>query len=217
MNVKCGMNRKTLITFYTLIFFSVSIYAQNIRAVETSDKLVDANKALSVMVYETPQSTVEKEWKSFMKKNDGKISTEHGAIVANNVLLKELGSNIVTVYARVEKDDNAVKLIVAVVPESELSGMKRIMENFSRELTKESIADQQKDAEKALDNAERLLTHLERDNSDLHNSVTRLNDKIKDTEKDIQDNLKAQDEAKKILDEKRKSLNAVKDKAININ
>lgn len=211
------MNRKTFVTFCMLILLSVSIYAQSIRAVETSDKLVDANKALSVMVYETAQSTVEKEWKSFMKKNDGKISTEHGAIVANNVLLKELSSNIVTVYARVEKDDNAVKLIVAVVPESELSGMKRILENFSRELTKESIAEQQKDAEKALDAAERYLSHLERDNSDLHNAITKYNEKIKDAEKDIQDNLKAQEEAKKVLDEKRKSLNAVKDKAISVN
>ena len=211
------MNCKTFVTFYMLIFLSISIYAQSIRAVETSDKLVDANKALSVMVYETPQSTVEKEWKSFMKKNDGKISTEHGAIVANNVLLKELSSNIVTVYARVEKDDNAVKLIVAVVPESELSGMKRIMENFSRELTKESIAAQQKDAEKALDAAERHQARLERDNSDLHNAITRFNDKIKEAEEDIKENLKAQEEAKKVLDEKRKSLNAVKDKAISVN
>src|ERR1044071_6426989 len=106
------MNRKTFVTCCLLIFFSISLGAQNIRAIETSDKLVDANNALSVMVYETPQSTVEKEWKSFMKKNDGKISSEHGALIANNVLLKELGSNIVTVYARADKDDNAVKLIV---------------------------------------------------------------------------------------------------------
>ncbi len=211
------MNLKTLVTLYMLIMFSITLSAQRIRAVETSDKLGDATKAVTVMVYETPQSTVEKEWKSFMKKNDGKLSTESGVIVAHNVLIKELGNYVITVYARVEKEDDGVKLIVAVAPESELTGMKRVIENFSRELTKESIAEQQKDAEKEMDNAERMLAHLERDNSDLHNTITRLNEKIKDAEKDIEKNLKAQEDAKKVLDEKRKNLNAVKDKAINVN
>jgi len=211
------MNLKIFVTLSTLIFFSATIYAQRIRAVETSDKIGDASKAAAVTVYETPQSTVEKEWKSFMKKNDGKISTEHGVMVARNVIIKELGKDTLTVYARIEKDDDNVKLTVAVVPESELTGMKRIMEDFARELTKESIAEQQKDAEKAVDNAERSLARLARDNSDLHNAITKYNDKIKDAEKDIQDNLKAQEEAKKVLDEKRKGLNTVKDKAINVN
>jgi septal ring factor EnvC (AmiA/AmiB activator) len=211
------MNLKTFATLSMLICFSITLSAQRIRAVETSDKLGDATKAVTVMVFETPQSTVEKEWKSFMKKNDGKLSTESGVIVAHNVLIKELGNYVVTVYARAEKEDDGVKLIVSVAPESELTGMKRVIENFSRELTKESIAEQQKDAEKDLDNAERMLAHLERDNSDLHNTITRLNEKIKDAEKDIEKNLKAQEDAKKVLEEKRKNLNAVKDKAINVN
>lgn len=211
------MNHKIFVTLSALIFSGAGLYAQRIKAVETSDKIVDADKALAVIVYETPQGTVEKEWKSFMKKNDGKVSTEHGAIVAHNVLLKELGAYTVTVYARVDKEDESVKLMVAVVPESNMPGMKRVMEDFSRQLTKESIAEQQKEAEKVLENAERNLARLERDNSDLHNAITRYNEKIKDAEKDIQDNLKAQEDAKKVIDVKRKSLNAVKDKAINVN
>ena len=211
------MKHKIFVTLIVLIFFSISLYAQRIRAVETSDKVGDADKALAVMVYETPAGTVEKEWKSFMKKNDGKLSTERGAVVAHNVLIKELGNYAVTVYGRFEKEDEGVKLIVAVAPESEMSGMKRIIENFSRELTRESIAAQQKDAEKALDAAERHLARLERDNTDLHNAITRFNEKIKESEESIKDNVKAQEEAKKVLDEKRKSLSAVKDKAINVN
>src|SRR5258705_7954355 len=125
------MNHKIFVTLSMLIFFSIALHAQKIRAVETSDKVGEGTKASAVMVYETPQNTVEKEWKSFMKKNDGKISTEHGAMVAHNVLLKELGEYVVTVYARIDKDDEGVKLIVAVVPESNMTGMKRIMEDFS--------------------------------------------------------------------------------------
>src|ERR1041385_2163427 len=108
------MNLKTVVTLYMLMMFSITLSAQRIRAVETSDKLGDATKALTVMVFETPQNTVEKEWKSFMKKNDGKLSTEGGAIVAHNVLIKELGNYVVTVYARVEKEDDGVKLIVEI-------------------------------------------------------------------------------------------------------
>lgn len=211
------MNLKTFVALSMLIFFSIALNAQRIRAVETSYKLVDADKALAVVVYETPESTVEKEWKSFMKKNDGKISNEHGAMVAHNVVLKELGSYAITVYSRVDNGDEGVKLMVAVVPESNMPGMKRIIEDFSRDLTKESIADQQKDAEKELDNAQRALTRLERDNSDLHNSITHYNDKIKGAEKDIENNLKAQDDAKRVLEEKRKSLDTVKGKASNVN
>lgn len=209
------MNHKIFAPLSMLIFFSIPLFAQHIKAVETSDKIGDA-KAVSVIIYETPQSTVEKEWKSFLKKNDGKISTEHGAMVAHEVLLKDLSMYTLTIYSRFDKEDGGVKLIVAVAPESELQGMKRIMENFSRQLTKESIAEQQKDAEKELDNAQRALTRLERDNSDLHNDINHYNDKIKDAEKNIQDNLKAQDDAKKVLDEKKKNLDAVKGKATQI-
>ena len=211
------MNYKFFTTLFALIFFSMGLYSQRIRAVETSDKMGGAGKSAAVIVYETSDNTVEKEWKSFMKKNDGKISTERGAMVARNVVLKEIGSGTLTIYSRVDKEKEGVRLIVAVEPESELAGMKRIMENFARQLTKESIADQQKAAEKELENAERALTRLERDNSDLHNSIDRYKDKIKDAEKDIEDNLKDQEDAKKVLEEKRKILNAVKDKAINVN
>src|SRR5689334_1280464 len=130
------MNHKIFVTLFGLIFFSTGLYAQRIRAVEVSDKVGDGGKAISVMVYETPQSTVEKEWKSFMKKNDGKISTEHGTMVAHDVLLKDLSTYTLTVYARFEKENDGVSLIVSVAPASEMAGMQRIMENFSRELTK---------------------------------------------------------------------------------
>ena len=211
------MKHKIFVTLSVLFFFGTIVNAQRIKAVEASDKIGDAAKSLTVMVYETPENTVEKEWKSFMKKNDGKISTEQGAMVAHNVVLKALGSYAVTVYARISEDDEGIKLMVGVVPESNTDGMKSIVENFARQLTKESIAEQQKEAERVLESAERNLIRLERDNSDLHNTITRANEKIKEAEKDIVENLKAQEEAKKAINVKRKNLDLVKDKAINVN
>jgi chromosome segregation ATPase len=169
------------------------------------------------MVHETPQNTVEKEWKSFMKKNDGKLSAERGEIVAHNVVIKKLGPYAVTVYARIEKTDEAVKVIVAVAPESNTAGMKDIIEDFARELTKESFEEQQKEAERVLESAERNLARLERDNSDLHNDINRCNEKIKEAEADIKENLKAQEEAKNAVDVKRKTLDTIKGKASNVN
>src|SRR5262245_18838701 len=125
------MNHKIFVTLSVLIFLGTTLNAQHIKAVETSDKVGEASKALTVMVYETPAGTVEKEWKSFMKKNDGKISIEHGAMAAHNVILKGLGAYTVTVYSRVEEENEGVKLIVSVVPESNTEGMKNIIENFS--------------------------------------------------------------------------------------
>ena len=211
------MQHKIFMTLSVLIFLVTAASAQRIKAVETSDKIGDASKSLIVMVYETPENTVEKEWKSFMKKNDGKISNEKGAMVAHNVLIKELGQYTVTIYARFDGDDDGIKLIVGVVPESNTSGMKGIIEDFARRLTKESIKEQQKEAERVLESAERNLTRLERDNSDLHNTITRSNEKIKQAEQDIRENEKAQDEAKKAINEKRKNLEIIKDKAINVN
>jgi hypothetical protein len=208
-------------TLITILLLSNTLSAQKIRATETTEKIGGGkNPSLAVMIYETDESTVLKEWKSLMKKNDGKVSESHGEMVAKNVLLNParagLHSDTLTVYARTEKADEGIKLIVSMEPSSETAGMKRIMEDFARKLTKESIATQQKDAEKELDKEERNLARLVRDNSDLHNDITRYNDKIKKAEDDIKENLRDQEDKKRVVEVKRKLLDAVKDKAIHV-
>ena len=201
--------KTSAIILFVVLSINLQLKAQRIAAEEENENLGGGvNPAVSVIVYETDESTVQKEWKSLMKKNDGKVSESHGASVAKNVLMKDLGRDTLTVYSRADKADEGIKLIVSVSPESEMPGFKRIMEDFARRLTKESIADQQKDAEKELDKEERNLTRLVRDNSDLHNDITKYNDKIKKAEDDIKDNLKKQDDEKKMIDAKRKVLDA---------
>lgn len=211
------MTKLSSLTLIATLLLSNTLSAQKIRATETTAKIGGAsNPALAVMVYETDENTVEKEWKTLMKKSRGKVSESGGEMVAANVVIKEASKDTLTVTSKTSKEDEGIKLIVMVEPQSEISGMKRIMEDFARKLTKESIADQQKDAEKNLDKEERNLARLVRDNSDLHRDIERYNDKIKDAEKDIKKNMSNQEEMKKVVEEKRKLRDAVKDKAIHV-
>ena len=203
---------KLFSTSLMFLFFTSSLTAQKIAAKESGEMLGSENySALAVMVYETDENTVEKEWKSLMKKHDAKVSESHGVIMAENVVMEEISSSPVSVYAKVKKAESGTKLLVAISG-GDSEAMKRIMENFSRKLVKESVAMQQKEAEKELAKTERELEALQRDNSDLHNDIDRYKEKIRDAENNIQKNLKTQEEARKAVEAQRKAVEAVKEK-----
>ncbi|MBK5286349.1 MAG: hypothetical protein JJE25_13195, partial [Bacteroidia bacterium] len=205
------MTKLPILTLIAALLLSNTLNAQKIRATEIASQIGGGGSpAYAVMVYETDESTVEKEWKSLMKKNDGKTSDSRGVLIARNVLLKDLSNDTVTVYSKTEKEKEGIRLTVTTSRSLDASGLKRIMENFARQLTKESIADQQKDAVKELEKQERTLERLVRDNSDLHKDIERYNDKIKDAEKDIKKNLNDQEDMKRTVAEKRKLLDAIK-------
>ena len=220
------MKTSALILFVVLSI-SLPLKAQRISAEEENENLGGGvNPAVSVIVYETDESTVQKEWKSLMKKNDAKVSNSHGESFAENAMLKDISADTLGIYSKTKKEGNGVRLTVAMKTGgqflspakngAEISRMKKLLEDFARRLTKESIMEQTKDAEKVYEKDVRKQEELVRDNTDLHKDIEKYKDKIQRAEDDIKKNLKEQEEAKKKIELQKKVVDALKEKAVKV-
>ena len=223
--------KKLSITIGSILLIATTLFAQKIKVKEENENLGGgSNPALVVVIYETDENTVEKAWRNFMKKYDAKVSNSGGEIFADNALIKDISTNTMDIYAKTKKEDNGTKLIVAInmggafmSPSQHgtaTNKMEKMLEDFARNLAKESIADQQKLAEKELEKLTRKQEHLVKDNEGLHNDIEKYKDKIqkaqddiKKAEDDITKNLKDQEEAKKAMEVQKKVVETVKEKA----
>jgi hypothetical protein len=179
-----------------------------------------------VIVYETDESQILKEWKSLMKKYDAKVSKESGDLFADNTLLKDVSNDTLDVYARTKKDDNGIKLMVAMQTggqflspsknSGEFSRMKNLLEDFARRLTKASIMQQHKEAEKVYDKAVRTQAELVRENEDLNKDIENYKQKIRDAEENIKKNIAAQENAKKAIEKQKAVVDAIQKKALKV-
>ena len=214
-------------TLFSILFFSAAVHAQRINATDENENLGGGiNPAVSVIVYETDESTVQKEWKSLMKKGDAKVSNLHGESFAHNALLKDISADKLDIFSKTKKEDNGIKLIVVMKSggqflsppknSGELSRMKRMLEDFARKRTKESIMEQSRLAEKVYDKDVRKQQDLVRENEDLHRDIERYKDKIQNAEADIKKNLQSQEDAKKKIELQKKVVEAIKEKAIKV-
>ena len=215
----------TLITCATLFVASVS--AQKIKVKQESENLGGgSNPALTVVIYETDEKTVEKEWKSFMKKYDAKVSNSGGEIFADNAMIKAISPNTLDIYAKTKKEDNGTRLYVAVnmggafmspgQHSSETKTMEKMLEDFARDLAKESVAAQLKEAEKEQEKLEKKQEQLVKQNGNLHDDIEKYKEKIKKAEEETSENLKNQEESKKAIETHKKIVDEIKIKASKI-
>ncbi len=221
------MKRKILLSLALAVSGAITVCAQKIKVKEESENLGGgSNPALSVVVYETDENTVEKEWKSLMKKYDAKVSNSGGEIFADNALVRDIGANTVDVYAKVKKEENGTRLVIAVnlggafmspsQHSKETKVFEKMLEDFARNLAKESVAAQLKLAQKEQEKMEKKQERLVKDNENLHNDIEKYKEKIKKAEDDITQNLKDQEESKKNIESQKKAVEAVQQKASKI-
>ena len=215
---------KIFCSLFLSILLTISVSAQRISATEGTENVGGGlNPALSVTIYETDESTIQKEWKSLMKKQDAKVSRSGDETFADNALMKDVSSDTLDIYAKTKKDGDGIKLSVAMHSggqfltasknSGEFSRMKKVMEEFARRLTKESIMEQHKEAEKVYDKNVRHQQDLVKENEDLHRDIEHYKDKIQKAEEDIKKNLQAQENAKKAIEKQKQVVDAIKDKA----
>lgn len=201
--------------------FSISAQAQEIKVKEDKEKINGAtNPVLTVIIYETDEKTVEKEWKSLMKNYDAKVSTSDG-VFADNALIKDLSENTADIYAIVKKDGDNVKLIVGVDlggiflssdKSKEYKVMETIIKKFATEITTNAVKEQLSAAEKEQKKRENTYDDLVKENSNLHKDIEDFKSKITKAEQDIVDNEKQQSEAKSATEEQVKIVEAIKKK-----
>lgn len=214
-------------TLSTVLIFAATISAQRITANEGAEKIGGGlNPAVSVIVYETDESTVLKEWKSLMKKNDAKVSRDDGETFADNALLKDVSNDTLDIVAKTKKEGDGTKLTVAMQRggqflspsknSGEFSRMRNLLEDFARKLTRESIMAQHKEAVKVYDKTVRNQSDLVKENEDLHRDIERYKEKIQDAEQNIKKNMQAQEDAKKAIEKQKTVVDAIQQKALKV-
>lgn len=183
---------------------SLQFFAQDIKVKESNESFSNgSHNALSVTLYVTDVSMVEKEWKSRMKDfGYDKSSEKKDEYFFDNVIMKELGNNTMDVFSKVteNKSEKTVTLTVAFdlggayLSSSEhkdkFEYVKKMMHDFAVKITKEELDDQIKAAGKVLSNLQGKQSDLEKDNKGLADDIVNYNQKIKKANEQIEQNKK---------------------------
>jgi hypothetical protein len=213
---------KSLLTLACIICLLMPALAQKKIKVEEEKMTIGGGKnpALVVIIYEADEDDIAKGWKSIMKGYGGKMTTKDADFLADNVVIKDLSNNTCDVYYRVEKvTETEHKLIVSV----NLGGafmnpsdhatqntyFKKLLLDYANKTSNDAIADQLKDAQKALTKLENQQTSLEKDQDGLKKEIENYKAKIKKDEDDITKNSADQGKKKGEIEAQKKVVEAV--------
>jgi hypothetical protein len=213
-----------------LALLSFQAFAQKKIKVEEDKMNIGGGKnpCLVVTIYEATDDDINSGWKSIMKGYSGKISTKDGGHLADNVVIKDLSNNTCDVYYKVDKvNDHEFKLIVSVNlggafmnpsdHASQNNYFKKLMLDFAQKTTNDAIADQLKDAQKALSKLQSAQTSLEKEQDGLKRDIENYKGKIKSAEDDIATNTTEQNKKKAEIEAQKKTLDAITKKKEAVN
>lgn len=219
--------KKLFISLFSLSLV-FNLLAQNVSVSETEKTFENGkNKCLMVSFIDSDVELVKKEWKSFMKDLDAKVSMKN-EIFADNAVIKELSNNVMDVYAVVEQKDGEAAVLYAAF---DLGGayldsnfhpdkfkvIQKMLYDFAIETSKKSVKNKLVEQEKMLRNLEKEQNNLVKENENLHKDIDDYKSKIKDAETNIDQNVKYQsvkkteiESQKAILLKVSEKLNAIK-------
>lgn len=198
------------------------VSAQKIKVAEKNENLGGGkHNALYVPVYETDEKLIEKEWKSLLKRYNAKMATLGDEQFGDNAVIKDISNNTIDIYWKLEKGtENSVRVIAAFdlggaylssgTHGKEYRVIETIMYDFALELTRKTVANQLKEAQKEAEKRDKKLKGLVKDNEDLHKDIDNYKAKIQAAENNISLNLNDQKDAKAALDAQNKILEDAK-------
>jgi len=205
-----------------LILLSFSAIAQKKIKVEEEHMNIGGGKnpCLVVTIYEASEDDINNGWKSIMKGYNGKVSSKDAGHLADNVVIKDLSNNTCDVYYKTEKvNEKEYKLIVSVNlggafmnPSdhgTQTAYFKKLMLDFANKTSNDAIADQLKDAEKALSKLESTQSGLEKDQNSLKAEIEKYKSKIKSDEDDLAKNATDQTKKKSEIEAQKKVVETI--------
>jgi len=180
-----------------------------------------SHNAMVVTIYTKDAERIEKAFKDKMKDFDAKVSTKK-EIFADNASWKAFGPNTFDVYARVDKDGEAHKLIVGVdmggayLSSDSHSEQFRLFKNMIQELSvkiaKDEIAEELKLNQKTLGKLEEQQKDLVDENGDLKNDIENYKKKIAEAENKIKTNEENQVKKKEEIEKQKGVVKEVEEK-----
>lgn len=190
--------KNVILSFFICLSFCVS--AQKVKVEEEKSNLGGAkNPALSATIYEASEDDINSGWKSVMKSYNGKVSNKDQGHIADNVVVKELSNNTCDVYYKVEKvNEKEHKLVISVnlggaymnpgEHPTQTAFFKKLLLDFAVKTSREAVAEELKDSQKALSKLQSTQRSLEKDQESLKKDIENYKAKIKQAEEDIAKN-----------------------------
>ncbi|MCH7534262.1 MAG: hypothetical protein IH948_00670 [Bacteroidetes bacterium] len=221
---------KKLISVVVAIAMVGHVFGQKLTVKEGKESIGgESNHVLTVRIFQGDEKQIMKDWKSVMKKNKGKTSNEKKELFADDVELKSVSTNSIDIWARVEPDGDAKKLIVGFNlggaylssrshPEK-FNGASKMLLEFAIKTSKNAVEAEIKEADKAHDALEKEQERLVKDNEHLHKdieknekTIEKAKEEIVQARKDIEQNGKDQGKKKAEIKEHQKVVDALRKK-----
>lgn len=211
-------------SFYILTFIFLlagNIFSQKISVKQRNETIGNGNNtAIVATIFEAETSEIEKEWKSLMKSYNAKV-TMGGEIFADNAKLKGF-DNTCDVYARIKTiSDKEKELMVAIdlggaylsgSHPAQLNKIENLIYEFAVKMTKEAIAAQVKEAEKAHKKMIKEQENLIEEKEQLLKDIENYKNKISQAESAIEENGKKQETKKTEIENQKKLVEQITEK-----
>lgn len=214
---------KRFVVLILLVLASYLVFSQRINVRETTERIGgDRNNAFVVPVYQVSERDVERQFRRFLRSNNAKVNTRRGEMRGEGTELSAISDRPINVFAKFDdKKENTVEITVAFdlggaflssgLHPSQADAAKRILQDFSRELTSEAFSEIIREQERDISRRDRQFSRLVRDkedlekeNRDLQRSIERNTSRIEDLEKEIASQKKDLKERKDALEEIKK-------------
>ena len=221
------MRLKSILTAIAALSIT-AVSAQKVK-VEITSKNIGGGRhdAFVVVIYQSSESSVKKEWKALMKQYMPEKIKSGGEILADNAKISSISTNTIDIYAKASKSGDDVELVVGfdlggAFVDASHSGSKtaeNIVYDFAVKLTTKGIEAEVKASEKILVAKGKELEKLVKANDRLHqnidkykNEIEAAKDNIKQAEDDLVNNKKDQEDAKKAVEQQDKAVTQIADK-----
>jgi hypothetical protein len=217
------MRKLLLSLFFFGVFFGITAQAQ----ISEGSRSMSAGSQ-NAMVITLPGTTdkfVDKQWKDFMKKYDGKVKNGEGKNMTftDDAKIADIGgANTVDVYAQALEKGEDVEFVMWVdlggaylssqQHKERYTGAEKFLMRFALQVATEQTKEELKEEEKKMKNLENDMKRLERDNERYHKEIQDAEQRIQKAKSDIEQNLRDQEEMQRMIKEQEKMLDLVKKK-----
>ncbi len=197
---------KNFILFIFLIFTSHELLSQKIAIRHDGADL--GGQVNPVTIAEIPNGelkSVEKKWKSYLKKHGGKLSSDDGELFLDNGQVKAISNDTLDIFSRVAGSGATVFISIAVNKDGVFvnnsdgnsPSIDKFLYDFVFDIRKQMAEDELKSAEKLLKTRDKAYDSLLKSNKKLEKSIKKMREQISDNEREIKKNDEAIEKKKR--------------------
>lgn len=214
---------KRIALLFLMLLAGFTLKAQTVTIETGIEELGDGfNQAFRISIPHIAPDNLEKSWRSFIKKNDGKVKSSKKGIRGENVIIRGLGNDTLQFYSKIIADKDGSMLKVAVETNETMvthagnpqlhGGLERVFRDFALNNSKQGLESKINITVGLIATTNRNRTKLEAENKRLEADNERMKKAIADNETRLEDNKKKIENLMKQSAEQNESLNQLRTK-----